>query len=135
MTLVNEPGTTYIGHVSPKSGSAADIEDKVSKYIQGKSSLDTSKLNLVGCDGTPVNTGPNSGIMRRFEVRLQRPLQRVVCLLHLNELPLRHLMQNLDGPTKGPATTSGPIGKAILQCENLPIVRFQRIAVDWIQDV
>ena len=32
-------------------------------------------------------------------------------MLHLNEFPLRHVFQNLDGATSGPHSFSGPIGR------------------------
>ena len=34
-------------------------------------------------------------------------------LLHLNELPLTHVFQNLDGITSGPYSFSGPIGRQL----------------------
>ena len=34
-------------------------------------------------------------------------------MLHLNELPLRHVFQNLDGVTSGPDSFSGPIGRQL----------------------
>ncbi|KAK4871779.1 hypothetical protein RN001_015903 [Aquatica leii] len=40
MVLVAEPGSTYLGHVTPSSGSASSIK-------------------TMGCDGTVVNTGFN----------------------------------------------------------------------------
>jgi hypothetical protein len=50
--------------------------------------------------------------------------------LHGNELPLRHLLQHLDGTTSGPRAFSGPIGKALATCETLPVVCFEKIEVD-----
>ena len=47
-----------------------------------------------------------------------------------NELPLRHLLQHLDGPTTGPRAFSGLIGKALTNCEELPLVAFEQIDVD-----
>ena len=44
---------------------------------------------------------------------MQRPLQWIVCLLHENELPFRHLFEKIDGKTTGPDSYSGPIGKQI----------------------
>ena len=43
-------------------------------------------------------------------------MQRLVCLLHMCELPLKNLQKLLDNGTVGPVTTAGPIGCAI---ENL----------------
>lgn len=42
-----------------------------------------------------MNSGPLGDVMRLLEESLERPLQRIVCLLHTNELPLRHLMVQL----------------------------------------
>ena len=67
-------------------------------------------LDIVGTDGTRVNTGKWSGAIRTLEELLGRPLQWVICLLHTNELPLRHVFTNLDGTTKSPDSFSGPIG-------------------------
>ncbi|GBN16850.1 hypothetical protein AVEN_260481-1 [Araneus ventricosus] len=56
-----------------------------------------------------------------------RSLQWAVCLLHANELPLRHLLQTLYGVTSDPRVFSGPIGIAIKTCEELAIVPFEAI--------
>ena len=85
------------------------------------------KLVAVGCDGTNVNTGRTGGIIRLIEEELQRPLQWLVCQLHANELPLRHLLKYLDGSTSGPRAFSGIIGKEMSACENLPLVVFTPI--------
>ena len=62
-------------------------------------------MQAVGCDGTVVNTGYKNGIIRQLELSMGRPLQWFVCLLHTNELPLRHQLQHLDGKTTGPKGT------------------------------
>ena len=82
---------------------------------------------VVGCDGTNVNTGVSSGAIRLLEIELKRPLQWFICMLHINELPLRHILLKLDGVTTGPRAFSGRIGKAIQDCEKLPILTFAAI--------
>lgn len=62
-----------------------------------------------------------------METAAKRPIQWSICLLHLNELPLRHLLQNLDGHTKGPYSYSGPIGSLLKNCEKMPVVKFKAI--------
>ena len=69
------------------------------------------KLKIVGSDGTAVMTGKSKGFIASLETLIGRPLQWVICLLHLNELPLTHVFQNLDGITSGPDSFSGPIGR------------------------
>ena len=60
----------------------------------------------IGCNGTNV-TG--------------RPLQRFVCLLHANELQLKHLIIELDGVTRCPKLFYGSIGSLLPTCEKLPV--------------
>ncbi|GBP11868.1 hypothetical protein EVAR_74506_1 [Eumeta japonica] len=48
-------------------------------------------------------------------------------MLHLNELPLRHLFDYLDGKTSGPSTYNGPIGKLLDKCETRAVVEFESI--------
>ena len=54
----------------------------------------------------------------------------IVCLLHCNELPLKHLLYKKDGRPKGPSAFPGPIGKSFKNCESRPIIPFQRIESD-----
>lgn len=84
----------------------------------------------VGCDGAPVNTGINNGVIKQLEKKLKRPLQWIVCQFHGNELVLRHLFQYYDGKTTGPKGYSGPISKALEKCEKLPVVKFRSIKAD-----
>lgn len=50
----------------------------------------------VGSDRTNTNTGKVGGVIRLLENRLSRPLQWIICLLHANELPLRHFFTYLN---------------------------------------
>ena len=64
--------------------------------------ISTDRIVAVGFDGTVVNTSQKGCAIRMFEEKLQRPVRRIICLLHGNYLPLRHLIQNLEGKTTGP---------------------------------
>ena len=79
---------------------------------------------IIGCDSTNVNVGWKNGINRNIELYLIRPL--FVCILHTNELLLRHLFQHLDGKTSGPSSFSGDIGSKLKKCE----VEFENISLD-----
>ncbi|GBL85919.1 hypothetical protein AVEN_63232-1 [Araneus ventricosus] len=87
-------------------------------------------LTVIGCDGTNVNTGNKGGIIRLMELDLNRPLQWCICLLQANELPLRHLLNILDGATSGHTEFCRPIRKAIKTCEELPVAPFSSISVE-----
>lgn len=96
------------------------------QYYEEKT-VDLKTLKAIGCDDTATNTGTSNGVITLFENKLQQPLQVIVCILHVNVLPLRTVMFALDGPTSGPNTFSGAIGKQILTCQNLDVVNFVAI--------
>lgn len=64
-TFVLEPGSKYIGHASPQSGDAFTLAECIYQYFlnpdNGNSKL--SELTVIGCDGTPVNTGKQGLIL------------------------------------------------------------------------
>ena len=53
-------------------------------------------------------------------------------MLHLNELPLRHLFNALDGETSGPRSFTGSIGKQLHKYETKATISFTPIEVDTI---
>ena len=59
---------------------------------------------------------------------INQPVHWCICLLHLNELPLRHLMEFLDGKSSCPRSYTGNLGKELNSCHELPITDFQPIA-------
>jgi hypothetical protein len=75
-----------------------------------------NNLVLVGSDGTSTMTGHTNGALRIIEELLNKPLTRSICLLHCNELPLRHVVIEIDGVTKSPDAFSGPIGSQLNGC-------------------
>ena len=65
-----------------------------------------------------------------MEVKLGKKLHSVVCILHTNELPLRHLIAGTDGPTTSDHTFSGPLGKGLSSVTEMePNPRFQKIRI------
>ncbi|VEN43556.1 unnamed protein product, partial [Callosobruchus maculatus] len=126
ITLIKMPESVYLTHVCPESGTSSNIIKCILEYFD-KSQITTDDLRVIGCDGTNVNVGKHSGIIVNLEKHLDRPLQWFICQLHTNELPLRHLINFLDGSTTGPKDLCGPIGQALKGCESLPIVDFNII--------
>jgi len=126
ITLLSEPGGTFLSHLTPESSSARGIVECISRYYDD-SGLDITQILGIGCDGTAANTGAIGGIIRLLEVKLGKPIQWLPCILHATELPLRHLMKHLDGRTSGPTGFSGPIGSALAKCELLPLCQFDAV--------
>ena len=67
-----------------------------------------------------TNTGEQSGTIRLLELSLKKPLQWSICLLHLNEIIIRHIIERVDGPNIGPETYTGDVGKAICSMSKDP---------------
>jgi len=129
IVLVSEPNSVYLGHVTPSSGDAKSIAKCIAEFLQRRN-IASENIVALGCDGAAVNTGAVKGVVHLLEKEFGRPLQRLVCLLHFNELPLRHLMQKTDGVTSGPKAFTGVIGKALATCEQLPVIKYNPISFD-----
>lgn len=125
ISLVEEPGSTYFGHVTPDSGTGKDIVSSILNYMEDNN-IDRTTIKVLGCDGTATNTGVSQGAVVLFERILKHPVQAVICLLHLNELPLRKVFVALDGPTSGPTSFSGPIGKILTNYQDSPVVNYEK---------
>ena len=127
--IIKEPSSQCVDHVTLDDGSARSIADEIANCIVATNSLDT--LQGVICDGTVVNTGRVTGVIKRLELFPERPLQWMVWLLHLNELPFRHLFDAICGKTTGPATFAGETGKQIkTRVHQLKLGTFQAISCD-----
>jgi hypothetical protein len=114
--------------MTPSSGSSKSICNSITSFLQ-QHNIGTNNLIAVGCDGTVTNTGRKGGVIRLLEEHLERPLQWQVCMLHMNELPLRHLFLHLYGKTSGPTVFTGEIGKAIVNCQQLNVCEYVPIPV------
>jgi hypothetical protein len=129
VSLIQEPGSLYLGHVTPVRGSADSVKRSILDFFEAKH-INVQNLAAIGCDGTAVNTGRKGGIIRLLEEHIKRPLHWFVCLFHSNELPLRHLFEYLDGSTTGPRSYSGPVGTLLQQCDKMPLAEFQKMECD-----
>src|SRR6218665_3056184 len=113
ISIVAEPGSSYFSHTTPQLGSSKDITESLVASLK-ELNAKTQNIKVVGCDDTNVITGHTAGFIWRLEESFEHPVQwlvSVVCLLHANDLPLRHLYEALDGATTGPRGFSGSIGK------------------------
>ena len=105
VSLVSEPGGNYIGHLAPSAKDAKTQAEELYRFFVAHGIDET--IRFIGGDSTNVNTGVKGGIMHFLEGHLGHRLMRVVCELHTNELPFRHIIEELDGPTTGPHSYAG----------------------------
>ena len=123
--VLSQPGGEYATHVTPKEGTGLGLAKELFAVILERD----WDVKVIGMDGCPVNTGIHNGAIRQLEVLLSKPLQHVICGLHLNELLFWHILSETDGVTKGPDSLSGPVGSTL--SEDMwkdPVVNFQPIA-------
>ena len=66
---------------------------------------------VLGGDSTNEMTGWSGGAIAWLERLLERKCFWVVCNIHTNELPLRHLIIVLDGKTSSKDGFTGPVEK------------------------
>lgn len=127
ISLVEEPKSRYLTHLTPKDGTGKEIGKSLYKAVVNVDAVET--VGVIGNDGCSANNGPESGACACFESYMGKPMQRVNCLLHTNELPFKASMVHHMGPTKGPSSHQGPISKAIHdpKLNERPIVEFKRI--------
>lgn len=109
-SVVAEPGGEYLFHFSPpKADETATAAEQIAKcLVQWMREYGVDKTIMhIGGDSTNTNSGIWGGVFHHVEKMLGRPLNWLLCGLHLNELPLRHLIINLDGPTSSDTGFTG----------------------------
>ncbi|GBM91590.1 hypothetical protein AVEN_164197-1 [Araneus ventricosus] len=91
--------------------------------------MSLQNLSVMGCNEANVNTDWKRKVIRFLETYIGRPSQSNVSMLHTNELPLRHLILEIDGSTKGPYSYSGPIGLLLNECEKFQLSNLIKLTV------
>ena len=75
---------------------------------------------------TNVNLGYKTGFCACLEKKLGRAIHKIGCALHSNELPLRHIIEQLDCGTNTQTKFSDEIGiTAVQDHHSKPIVKFE----------
>ena len=130
ITYTVEPSGDYLTHstIAPGKGTGRDLADDFLDVLADHEC--TESIEAVVMDGTNTNTGWKDGLVAHVERDLPAVLLWLVCQLHGNELPFRHLFSHCDGGlgTSGPDSFKGPLGK---QCKEevhlLNVIKFETI--------
>ncbi|XP_047136363.1 uncharacterized protein LOC124813413 [Hydra vulgaris] len=113
LTFTSESGPTsqsYLTHVVIPNGIGATMANATANVLLEFNSVQS--LIAVILDNTSSNTGCDSGLVVKFEKIINKNLHLLGCLLHQNELPLRHIISELDGKTVSANSFKGPIREA-----------------------
>ena len=70
-------------------------------------------------DSTSTNTGWKGGVHTLTEQLLNRKLLWGICMLHTNELPPRHLISTMEGPTLSGKGFTGPVCSLLTKVEDM----------------
>ena len=128
ISVSSEPGGYYVSHLEPEGGKGEQVAAAVLGYLSEHNLADS--WQIVGGDSTAANTGKHIGAFASLEKKLNRRLLWVLCMLHLNELPLRHVFVGLDGLTASNNTFKGVIGKILPRVEELDWTdKFEKVQV------
>ena len=63
-SLLKEPNSEYIGHVTLAAEDANSICDSIYDDLVEDNTCDLTHLSVAGCDGTVLNTGKFNGMIR-----------------------------------------------------------------------
>ena len=99
IVVVSQPDGKFLTHVTPKGKAAEPTTDTLMDYADSNGLM--KDVKVIGVDSTAVNTGWKGGIVAKLEGRRNEKVHWTVCDLHTNELPLRHLIEKVDGKTSG----------------------------------
>ena len=121
--VTEEPSGKYLGHFVPQT--PVGREKPALKVAQGLMSIleksrSTNSLMFLAGDSTNMNTGWKGGTHALLEELLGRRLYWGICSLHTNELPLRHLIAGLDGPTCSDKGFTGPVCSLLSEVNEMP---------------
>ena len=89
--VVCQSSRTFVRHYVPADGKGLKVADGFVNVLRETKSIST--LKSFSSDGCPVMTGHTNGAIRHTEVKLNRPLQWIICLLHFVELCFKHLFE------------------------------------------
>ena len=114
----------YLTHIEIKNGTGITMATETLKILKKYNSI--SSLEAIVLDNTSANTGVDNGLVVTLERLLNRRIHLIGCVLHQNELPLCHVIAEVDGKSNDPKKYKGPIGQkaSASDLHNLPIVDF-----------
>lgn len=129
IVIVEQPTDRYLGFVSTTASDAKTIFDGMKTFFL-INKFDLSELIAIGSDGAATNVGAENGVITKFENYLNRPLHRIICLLHLLELIMKAMISHYYGTTKAPNTFTGKINEQLTACDKNATVNFTPIALE-----
>ena len=117
----------FLGEVVVDRGTGEQIAESLIEFVETKQGLELDDITMIGADSTNVNTGSVGGAIAIMEEKLGRPVHRFICIFHIAELLLRHLVKYWIGDTDGPKSFSSAMGKELVNLKSPTIANFKKI--------
>jgi len=131
VSVSEEPTGRYLSHFVPDEPTypekpALKVAQSLYDIIVKHNSLDS--IRYLAGDSTNCNTGWKAGSHAHLEKLLGRKLFWGICNIHTHELPLRHLIRILDGPTVSDVGFSGDVCSLLKDVSEMPYnPKFERM--------
>ena len=122
IAVTSEPDGIYRLHFTPPEAipPSKPAREEALALHEWMVNLQVDKtVEVLGGDSTNPMSGWKGGAIAWLERMLGRKVFWVICMLHTNELLLRHLIENLDGKTSSKDGFTGPIGKLLSQVNTM----------------
>ena len=122
VSVSEEPSGRYLTHFLPEDPihpekPAQKVAQHLYDIVKEEDSVDS--LQVLKGDSTNANTGWKDGTHAILEKLLGRKLYWAICMLHTNELPLRHLIAIIDGPTSSDTGFTGEVCKLLSKVQDM----------------
>ena len=118
-----EPAGRYLSHFVPDKPilpekPALKVAQGLYQILEENNSIDS--IMFLGGDSTNSNTGWKGGTHAHLEKLLGHKLYWGICNIHTHELPLRHLIMILDGPTVSDVGFTGEVCSLLSKVNEMP---------------
>ena len=113
ITITQEPEGKYLHHFKlnePAVGEKPALKEAQGVFNWLRTHGGSKGLKVIG--GVSM-TGCHGGSIAHLERLMGHKWHWSICMIHTNQLPLRHLISQLDGPTNSRDGFTGPIGKLL----------------------
>ena len=123
VSVTSEPSGGYLSHFVPDEPihpekPAFKVAQGLFQILEKHDSVDT--IEYLGGDSTNSNTGWKGGTHAHLEKLIGKKLYWGICNIHTNELPLRHAIAILDGPTASDAGFTGEVCILLSNVNSMP---------------
>jgi hypothetical protein len=119
ITVTDSQNETFIGEFEVESGKGEVVSHQVVVKLNDKG-VPIDGIKIVGADLTAANTGWEIGALSLLEEEFLRALHWWICVIHINELPLRHLTASVVGATSGPNAFKSEFGMTLKNISTVP---------------